>query len=447
MKRMSIPLILALAALSAGAAPITTVDVGAPAINCVFNTNCVISNLTDTTSPITLPNSTGTGFLQTRTFLGATGSVGQGLWVYEYRLDLSGITPNPGAEPCLSNVVQCVTNRVVTTSNVLGACFTNSFPASNRLVCVTNRIPATNIVFRFTNTIPATNFVNCVTNAAGGFTCVTNFFPGTNLVFTFTNRIPATNVVNCTNRLIAATNVVTCITNGMVRITNSVVNCSSNLVSCPGSTPCIDEIRLRVGTLAGLVFTNPLGATGRVYVVTSGGSGSIDPTSVDLSGGILTVRFADGVCPGESSFFFGLVSSNAPSTTQAAVELTSGATLAVSARTPVAARVPIVCDFGPLRNALNNLELSAIQAPNDNARRGRLGSLQNAARSAERAAQHGDLHGVLDALQHIAGKTGTDKNAWIRPPAASAIDDALDALLDCLDQYAKGHENGEDNQH
>ena len=44
--------------------------------------------------------------------------------------------------------------------------------------------------------------------------------------------------------------------------------------------------------------------------------------------------------------------------------------------------------------------------------------------------------GVLDALEHLAKKTGNNKNTWIRESAAGDIRDALDTLLDCVEPHA-----------
>jgi hypothetical protein len=327
MKRLLFWIGLAVSATALTAATVTqtVVTVGAPAINCVFNTNCT-SIVTDTSSPIALPNTSGLGFLQTRTYLGQTGSLGQGLYVYEYRIDLRAVTANAGAQPCFSNHVQCVTNA-------------------------------------------------------------------------------------------------------------GVVTCSTNLVSCPGSAPCIDELRLNFGALSGLTVTNPLGSTGQVFVITSGGLGSNGPSSVVQNGSVVTLRFADPICPGESSYFIGLVSSNAPTTTRAVLDLTSGSNILVSARTPRITGRPITCDFSALSNAIAQLALSDILAPNDHARAGRRGALLNNVNAAVRAAERGDLEGVLDALGMIANKTGNKGNPWVRPAAGHQIGLILDPLLDCLEQF------------
>lgn len=89
------PFMLAAAAGIAGplhATPLSLVNVSAPAINCVFNSSCTVT-VSDFTSPIW-----GQGFLQSRTYQAAPGSPAAGLWVYEYRIDLTrvvGLTAIP----------------------------------------------------------------------------------------------------------------------------------------------------------------------------------------------------------------------------------------------------------------------------------------------------------------------------------------------------------------
>ncbi len=87
------------------AAPETVVriaEVSAPDINCVFDTDCVIT-VNDTTDIITLPLGTGSGFLQTRTWpVGEPGTQAEGLYGYEYRIDVRGIAGTL-AIPCVSS--------------------------------------------------------------------------------------------------------------------------------------------------------------------------------------------------------------------------------------------------------------------------------------------------------------------------------------------------------
>jgi hypothetical protein len=86
MIKLSLALLLCLIPLAVEAAPLKVVNVSAPAINCVFNPPCTVM-VHDSSDNI--PMSTGgTGFLQSRTYDGATGSPAAGLFAYEYRIDL-----------------------------------------------------------------------------------------------------------------------------------------------------------------------------------------------------------------------------------------------------------------------------------------------------------------------------------------------------------------------
>jgi hypothetical protein len=75
----------------AGAAPLAVVNVAAPDINCVFETDCTIV-VTDSVGNIALPNVTGVARLQSRTYTGQAGAPGAGKTGYEYRLDLTQAT-------------------------------------------------------------------------------------------------------------------------------------------------------------------------------------------------------------------------------------------------------------------------------------------------------------------------------------------------------------------
>src|ERR1700716_3387152 len=86
MKRLLIALLFCFTPFAVEAIPLKVVNVSAPAINCVFNPTCTVT-VNDTSDNI--PMSTGgTGFLQSRTYPGAPGAPANGLYAYEYRIDL-----------------------------------------------------------------------------------------------------------------------------------------------------------------------------------------------------------------------------------------------------------------------------------------------------------------------------------------------------------------------
>jgi hypothetical protein len=88
MKAFLFVLLLGSSSIAVQAAPLKVVNVGAPAINCVFTTAspCTIT-VRDTSDDVPL-NGGGVGRLQSRTFKGQTGSPADAMYAYEYRLDL-----------------------------------------------------------------------------------------------------------------------------------------------------------------------------------------------------------------------------------------------------------------------------------------------------------------------------------------------------------------------
>ena len=92
---------LAASPIAAGAQVLKVVEVGAPAINCVFQTDCRIP-VTDTTGNLLLPTlAPGSAWLQSRTFSGETGAPGAGTMGYEYRLSM---TQAAGSAECVTGL-------------------------------------------------------------------------------------------------------------------------------------------------------------------------------------------------------------------------------------------------------------------------------------------------------------------------------------------------------
>ncbi len=89
MRKFFVALLFALMPVAGEAAPLKIVNVGAPAINCVFTTAspCTIG-VSDISADVPM-SAGGTGRLQTRTFKGLAGSPADGLFAYEYRLNLT----------------------------------------------------------------------------------------------------------------------------------------------------------------------------------------------------------------------------------------------------------------------------------------------------------------------------------------------------------------------
>jgi len=94
MRKVLTAVLLCLVSSAVQAAALSLVNTSAPAVNCVFDPTCTIP-VTDTSDTITLPGGKGTGFLQSRTFVGQPGTQAEGLYGYEYRIDLTEIQGTP----------------------------------------------------------------------------------------------------------------------------------------------------------------------------------------------------------------------------------------------------------------------------------------------------------------------------------------------------------------
>ncbi|HXC54748.1 MAG TPA: hypothetical protein VNU97_05610 [Rhizomicrobium sp.] len=95
---------LALASLpfAAQAAALTVVNVGAPAVNCVFNVTCT-EVVTDSVGAFTPPGMIGAGRLQSRTSPGIAPAPAGGKMDYEYRVDLTSVSA-PLSENCVTKM-------------------------------------------------------------------------------------------------------------------------------------------------------------------------------------------------------------------------------------------------------------------------------------------------------------------------------------------------------
>ncbi|MDH5507394.1 MAG: hypothetical protein OEZ02_09250 [Anaerolineae bacterium] len=90
MKKISILTLLGAMLLAGCVITITLsiVQVNAPAVNCIFDVDCTIT-VSDKTDALLLNGMGGSGFLQSRTWpVGEAGTPAEGLYGYEYRIDL-----------------------------------------------------------------------------------------------------------------------------------------------------------------------------------------------------------------------------------------------------------------------------------------------------------------------------------------------------------------------
>ena len=103
---------------------------------------------------------------------------------------------------------------------------------------------------------------------------------------------------------------------------------------------CIDWMTISFGPVVSLDY-NADAKPDQIFVVTSGGLGTIGIASAVQTGSSIKFNFSKPVCEGgapgkgDTSFFWGLVSKNPPKTVTATLHETGGATHVVNARSPM----------------------------------------------------------------------------------------------------------------
>lgn len=88
-----------------------------------------------------------------------------------------------------------------------------------------------------------------------------------------------------------------------------------DLTSGAGFTECSAGLVLNFGPVASLPYAQP--GTSEVFVITTGGLGSVGLKSAEKNGDVITFTFDKYLCAGKTSFFFGLAAATAPMATTA----------------------------------------------------------------------------------------------------------------------------------
>jgi hypothetical protein len=88
-----------------------------------------------------------------------------------------------------------------------------------------------------------------------------------------------------------------------------------DLTNGAGFTECTAGMVINFGPVASLPYAQP--GTSEVFVITTGGLGSVGLKSAEQNGNVITFTFSDYLCAGKTSFFFGLAAATAPVATTA----------------------------------------------------------------------------------------------------------------------------------
>ena len=112
------------------------------------------------------------------------------------------------------------------------------------------------------------------------------------------------------------------------------------------SLGCVNSVTVNFGPVVSTLDFNNDGTAGeQVFVITGGGIGSVGLASAEKVGNNITFNFSSPVCAGsgpgrgQSSFFWGLVSTAPPRFVAASINHTLGAALSVQGRAPNYSRI------------------------------------------------------------------------------------------------------------
>lgn len=103
--------------------------------------------------------------------------------------------------------------------------------------------------------------------------------------------------------------------------------------------PCINQFIIDFGPIARLDYDDN-GSDDDVWVITSGGLGTVGPSSAEKSGDSVIFSFNPPICAGshpgggDSSYFFGLTSTRSPRAVRAQIRDTLGGSTELEARAP-----------------------------------------------------------------------------------------------------------------
>jgi hypothetical protein len=102
----------------------------------------------------------------------------------------------------------------------------------------------------------------------------------------------------------------------------------------PGS-PRVTEFSVDFGPVVNTLDYDRDGARGEhVFVITSGGLGSVGPTAAIRNGNVVTFRFGQPVAAGQTSYFFGMTSRSQPRGVTARITSSVDPNISIEARAP-----------------------------------------------------------------------------------------------------------------
>ena len=193
--------------------------------------------------------------------------------------------------------------------------------------------------------------------------------------------------------------------------------------------PFVHTLTFNCGPIVNTLDLNGDGISGdQVMVITNGGLGTQPLTYATKKGNSVSfhLHVGPGFTTGQSSYFFGFVSTQPPTNVLVQVEQTSPDDISTStARAP---RIPTF--FFNLSHVLTNLSLNVLNAPNFRAKEGFRKAMLNRVAESQSLLDDGSVSSAEDVLRNLQSKMDGSKQDWVIDDPNTQADERTDLYDD-----------------
>lgn len=201
-----------------------------------------------------------------------------------------------------------------------------------------------------------------------------------------------------------------------------------NVVGITG-IKCIGSMRIALGSQPIFLDLNGDGIIAdQIYVISTGGLGTIAPTLAAKDGPFVTFYFDPQICgggspgTGDSSFVFGALAAGFPRGVLADLQVFGGSLIETGAQAPNLAN-KLEFQFSLLYSTIVKLNNAAFVAPTPKAAEGKRQTMLNETNAALTLARNGNVLPAVQKLQRLLLLTDGQGSDWVRDDPTTRIDE------------------------
>ncbi len=193
--------------------------------------------------------------------------------------------------------------------------------------------------------------------------------------------------------------------------------------------PFVHTLTFNCGPIVNTLDLNGDGVTGdQVMLITNGGLGTQALTYATKTGNSVSfhMHVAPGFTNGQSTYFFGFVSTQPPTNVFVQVEQTSPD--GMSTTTARAPRIPSLTSY--ITHVITNLSINLLNAPTVHAKEGLRQSILNRVAESQSLVDDGDSDSAAEVLLNLQSKMDGNKSDWVIDDPATQTDERADLYDD-----------------